>query len=104
MPGFNLYPDPYEDGRDADTRIEVIWNRGGVVYVGSTKLREGADRNTEIVPVVDGSAVPHASAIRPDAEYERAWSGYLPPLSRQQLNKLIETLRRARDQAYGKDA
>lgn len=29
---------------------------------------------------------------------------YTPPLTRDEINKLIRTLRRARDQAYGQDA
>lgn len=92
MPSFNLYPNPYPDGRDQDTRISVIWNRGREVYVGSTRLREGADRHAELVP-----------DDNPDAPYVPAWQGQLPPLDRQQINTLISTLRRARDQAYGRD-
>lgn len=93
MPTFNLYPTPNPDGTDSTCRVTVIWNRGQSVYVGSTRLRDGADRHAELVP-----------GDKPDDPYVPAWQGALPPLDRQQLNQLIETLRRARDQAYGKDA
>lgn len=42
------------------------------------------------------------AANNPTVSDERS-SVYTPPLSRDEINKLIRTLRRARDQVYGRD-
>lgn len=42
-------------------------------------------------------------AENPDASDPDRTTGYTPVLSRDEINKLIKVLRRARDQAYGRD-
>ena len=71
-------------------RIEVGWSRDMYVQVATTKLGS----NSEPV-AVDKDMVP--------VEPEGIWDGQWVDLDRHLINELIRVLRRARDQAFGRD-
>jgi len=91
MPKEIVYPRPNPNGTDADVRVEVGWSREQYVQIATRKLREGADRNAEFVEATD------------DEPLRYAWEGSFVDLDRWQINDLIRHLRRARDQAFGRD-
>jgi hypothetical protein len=93
MPKQMIYPLPNPDGTDADRRVEVGWSRERYVQVATTTLQPGADRDRDFI---DGSGT-ETEPVKP------AWDGQFVDLDRHQINELIRTLRRARDQAFGRD-
>jgi hypothetical protein len=76
-----IYPLPNPDGTNADRRVEVGWSRDRYVAVATTRV----------------------SAKQP-GDGETLWDeGQHVDLNREQINELIRVLRRARDQAFGRD-
>lgn len=69
--------------------VHVGWNRAGWVQVS---LEADPSYFRFVADNPDGEAVADGRT-----------SAYSPPLGREELNKLIRVLRRARDQAYGRD-
>jgi hypothetical protein len=67
--------------------VHVGWNRAGWVQVSI----EADQTYFRFV------------AENPDAQGDGRTTAYVPPLSRDEVNKMIRALRRARDQAYGRD-
>ncbi len=97
MATHNIYPHPNPDGSNADSRIELQWQRGGDVRIASTKWRgEGAPDTAQVY--LPGSHTGTAASGLP-----LAWDGQFIPLDRDQVNHLIRQLRAARDQAFGRD-
>jgi hypothetical protein len=97
-PQFGVVIDPGDSGHPVGTEIEkhpsaihVGWNRAGWVQLSleadPSYFRFVAD-NPDGAPFDDGS---------------QGTSAYSPVLNRVEINKLIRALRRARDQAYGRD-
>lgn len=76
------------------TAVRVGWERDGWVQIG-TVLKALLDGNPRPVDP-DSSDVGPAPAVFAD-------EGQFVDLDRKTLNNLIRTLRRARDQAYGRD-
>ena len=70
----------YDTAAGDDIALEVSWSRDGHVQLATKNL----DDTTPLVPSSGGNG----------------W--YMTP-TRHQINELIRTLRRARDQAYGRD-
>lgn len=89
-----LYPHPNPDGTNADSRIELHWQRDGAVQVASTKWAGQTDAPDTSMEYLPGTAV-NGPAL--------AWDGQFVDLTREQVNHLIKQLRVARDQAFGRD-
>lgn len=70
-----------------DAQVQVGWHKDAWVQVSIE-----ADRSYL-----------RFAADTPDAETSDRSTVYTPPLSRDEINKLIRTLRRARDQVFGRD-
>lgn len=67
------------------------------------ELAVGWHRDSWVQVSIEGDrAYFEMAAGYPDAEDDRT-SVYTPPLGRDEINKLIRTLRRARDQVFGRD-
>lgn len=77
----------------ADAALHVSWDVHGTLQIGYE-----TDRDTAAAMVKD-PGVP-TSGESQDAD---RITMYTPVLDRHEVNKLIRTLRRARDHAYGKD-
>ena len=70
-----------------DAQVQVGWHKDSYVQVS-----------------IEG----HVSYFRfaaenPDGDTSERSTVYTPPLSREEINKMIRTLRRARDQVFGRD-
>lgn len=108
MPKTNIYPHPNPDGTDASRRVEVGWQKDLGVQIGVTALVPGASPELEyVIPLGGGTATfpvttTWTSAATSPAP-QRAWDGQFVDLDREQLNRLIRTLRDARDAAFGRD-
>jgi hypothetical protein len=92
---------------DQRTKVEVGWARDRFVQVGSLRQAEPAGvvaYTSSDFPVMNtvGAAVVVTGGIVPP-EPEPEWAGQFVDLDRHGLNQLIRSLRRARDQAYGRD-
>ena len=74
--------------------VEVRWGRNGHVELGA-RVVYAVDTSADYVPTEaeGGGRWPAGEAIR----------GHYTPLDRAQINDLIRYLRRARDQAFGRD-
>jgi hypothetical protein len=97
MPKHFIYPRPLPDGRDAQSRLELHWQAGSYVQIGSATW--AGDPNH-----VDSTLVylqPATGIVVPDPK--EAWPGQFVELDRDQVNHLIRELRMARNQAFGKD-
>lgn len=90
MPKSSYYENARPDGTQ-QRRFEIGWNRDGGVQIATTRLAEGAEPDSEWLDAADG------------AEPKPAWDGQWMDLDRYQVNELIRALRRARDQAFGRD-
>lgn len=75
----------------ADSALHVSWDTTGTLQIGYE-----TDRKTA-AEILDARS-PHFDGGEPSRAVM-----YTPVLSRSEVNKLIRVLRRARDQAYGKD-
>ncbi|HEY6021610.1 MAG TPA: hypothetical protein VIY48_17605 [Candidatus Paceibacterota bacterium] len=98
MPKETFYP-PKEIQETAGkygmqpTRLEVTWNKDFAVNIRTATLDESAPKpDDEYFTSDDGSQV-----VKP------VWTGMFVDLDRQTINDLIRVLRRARDQAFGRD-
>ncbi len=90
MPKENVYSDTYPYGKDSPARsvAEVSWYReAGHVQLATRCIR--ADDET--------------SYDNPEFATLNAADGWYIDLDRAGINRLISNLRRARDQAFGKD-
>lgn len=90
------HPHPNPDGTNADSRIELQWQRhpAGDVRLATTRWAGDGPPDTTRA---------YLDPLGPDAELRYAWDGRYVELDRDQLNHLIRQLRTARDQAYGRD-
>lgn len=79
MPRETFYP---ASNDEPDCRVEVRWSKERFLQVGTTKH------------FVDPCA---------DVSSQEWWEGQWVDLDRQTINDLIRVLRRARDQAFGRD-
>jgi hypothetical protein len=91
MPRVSIYESARTPDSRQATRVSVGWHREGSVQLATTRLADGADPGDEWLDAQDG------------AEPQPAWQGSWLDLDRSQINQLITLLRKARDQAYGKD-
>lgn len=81
--------------------VIVAWNRDGTVQVATTasdadeRLRNWTESSPAGSPLAQPETQPGTSF--------RHFGGWHVDLGRQQINELIRVLRRARDQAFGRD-
>lgn len=90
------YERPYTDVSSAQSVIEVHWSRDHFVQVAARGFNDDLKYLTDdgVTHVAEGA----------EAERRKQWEqGYFVSLDRAAINKLIRDLRRARDQAFGKD-
>jgi hypothetical protein len=73
-----LSADPLHDGEEVEGLVQVGWN-------------------------VEAEYVQVATFSRAMVTHETIWDGFYVSLNRDGINRLIRNLRRARDQAYGRD-
>jgi len=110
MPKLNVYdPTPRgvnmetgEEGPERLRRVSVGWSRGvhvqvGVGWVDQANVRIGGD----IMKTVPASS----SAVWFDETDERGrqWQAQWCDMDRHTINELIRALRKARDEAFGRD-
>jgi hypothetical protein len=86
MPKTNIY-ESAPSIEEQRTRVSVGWAHERDVQIGVLHLRPDADRDREYGD--DG---------------ELNWQGWWMDLTRPQVNHLIQELRKARDDAFGRDA
>src|SRR5262245_41923080 len=90
---------------------EVVWHRDHGYIQLATTCRDGADRIVSILnewlteagqPTIDAGTVREklAAGEHPDPDFD-GWYATLE--RREDVNRLIRVLRRARDQAFGRD-
>ncbi len=95
MPKTNVYA-----SRDDSRRVEVGWQPGGGVQIGSTV------RNPVKLTTPAGGITITATGSTPGGTTDEdgwAWDGQFPDLDRHGINQLIRALREARDKAFGRD-
>lgn len=82
--------------------VIVSWSRDGTVQVATTAADAGErlSRWTEEVP--SGSPTDGPTKTEPGSRFDY-FDGWHVDLDRQRVNELIRILRRARDQAFGRD-
>jgi len=109
MPKHNIYPHPNPDGTDADRRVEVGWQRDCAVQIGVARLVSGHPKidvvypgspTTLGAPTTFSTITTSGTALFPG---EPTWESQHVELDRDQINRLIRTLREARDAAFGRD-
>ncbi len=101
MPKHYIYPQPNPDGTNAESRLELHWQRDNGVQITTTKwagLAGKVDHDVTYLAEALGTAITTSTA-----EVPLAWQGQAVELTRDQINHLIRELRIARDQAYGKN-
>lgn len=87
-PGMDV---PVDSTLHEQPSLDVMWNRdGGWVQIGFNAPREWWE---DLAETYDEE---HSPGVQD-------WSAWTDVLSRQEINHMIRTLRRARDLAYGKD-
>jgi len=94
MPRETIYGDP-----NTSTLIDVRWVKDCDVQIG-LRIDPGTDTDAAFIKLFDS----HGKEVAPVQDgigYDSLWT---ESLTRQQINKLIQLLRKARDGAYGKDA
>ncbi len=97
MPKTNVYAF-HDDSR----RVEVGWQPGGGVQIGST-VRNPVKAIS--VTGIDGTTAtmgPHPRGGTTDTD-GWTWDGQFTDLDRHGINQLIRAVRGARDKAYGRD-
>ncbi|HEX6872670.1 MAG TPA: hypothetical protein VF163_16355 [Micromonosporaceae bacterium] len=109
MPKVNIYATA-QPGVNVETgevvavtprRVSIGWSRGQFAQLGvGTKV----DPKDSVLAAIDGSG----AAIAPDAylgdvELGEEWKSEWIDLDRQMINQLIRELRKARDEAFGRD-
>lgn len=90
MPKSSFYENAAPDGTQS-RRVEIGWQHDQGVQIGVTNLAPGADPTSEFI---DGEG---------DQPPTPAWDGWFMNLDRGQINSIIRALKRARDQAFGRD-
>lgn len=98
MPKELIYSEalPYGEKSAARSVVGVHWGLGDHLQVSSSLFNDDG-----LYFTADG--LEH-QAEGEDAARREAWArGYYVGLNRRQVNHLIKTLRRARDQAFGRD-
>lgn len=101
---------PYGEDSPGRSVIEVSWSRHGSVQV-ATKCVHAADESDYHPPLEPIEVVPSFPAIEVAGEpvytelqmAEGIRSGFYLDLDRAGINAVIRSLRRARDQAFGRD-
>lgn len=82
--------------------VTVAWSRGGTVQVatvaadGDERLRSWSEETGAVEPGGE------RAASRPGTSF-KLFGGWHVDLDRHRVNELIRVLRRARDQAFGRD-
>lgn len=111
MPKEVIYADdghlPYgtpEDPGPARSVVELTWSREAEHVQLVTKCVEATSGET-YRPPLEATEVPHGSNMVEvvDLPEPRFQDGFYVTLNRDGINRLIRNLRRARDQAYGRD-
>ena len=94
---------PYGPDVPAVSVVEVGWHRDAEhVELASKCVR--SDDGSDYVPLLEPlQFAPGELGELVELEAGPVRSGFYVPLDRRGVNELIRTLRRARDQAYGKD-
>lgn len=86
-----------------DRRVEVCWHadpaNDGSGHVQVASVHHPGQSPANLAYTTMPATVTTSSAAYPDTE-----SGWYVDLDREQINRLIRVLRRARDAAYGADA
>lgn len=114
MPRETVYGSelPYGEDEPARSVVEIGWSReAGHVQITTKCIRadDGADYFPKLEQLPEDAFVPDASELGAAAgtllvEMEGlARSGHYVQLDRSGINDLIRNLRRARDQAFGRD-
>ena len=104
---------PYPSDRETPNKVELLWVRGQMVQIGVSMLPSGQDWDTKIGTALRGRVAGTLEATDEElgaaawiavAESVPAAGGSLwVDLERWQCNALVRLVRKARDQAYGKD-
>lgn len=115
MPKETVYGDtrPYGDDSPARSVVELRWDRDAGHVQLATRCVHAADHSTfipeEMKTVINDAGLAHTQELRgPSSEDDRdliwtCWDGFFIDLDRRGMNHLIRNLRRARDQAFGRD-
>jgi hypothetical protein len=96
---------PYGEDSPARAVVEVLWHRDcNHVQVVSRCIRvdDGTTFNGELPPAIQLQPI----VQQPDGEWSQPLTvadGFYVDLDRSGINKMIRDLRRARDQAFGRD-
>ncbi len=101
---------PYTEASSARSVVGVTWSReAGHVQVFVELFNDdlqyvSGEDYPGVVPSGPGAEVKTRTAEGPDAERRKIWAdGYYVTMGRGEINALIRHLRRARDQAFGRD-
>lgn len=92
-------------GRDSNNRVEVSWGRDSSHVQIATYCPSRLVAGT-----IPADVRPDGSSVAPDIGKDditiesQPFTGWYADLTRFEINTLIQNLRRARDQAFGKDA
>lgn len=104
MPREHIHPWPYQTSQ-ATYSVAVGWSRGQHVQIATVaadadeRLRGWVEIDDEASQPLDGKVV----ITEPGTRFNHLQGWYMD-LDRAQINALIVLLRKARDQAYGRDA
>lgn len=105
---------PYGEDDPGRSVVEVGWSRDGVYVQLATKCVHAADETDYHPPLEPFQGIVHSGTGEPVTDGDvvvgellevegLARSGHYVQLDRTTINELIRTLRRARDQAFGRD-
>lgn len=115
MPKELVYGDsrPYGDDSPAKSVAELRWDRDAGHVQLATKCVHMADHSTfipeEMKEIINEAGLAHTQELRGQASDDdrtlirTCWDGFYIDLDRRGMNELIRNLRRARDQAFGRD-
>lgn len=101
---------PYTEASSAQSVVGVTWSREGQhvqvfveLFNDDLKYVSGEDY-PDIVPIGGSEPIKTRTAEGEDALRRKIWAdGFYVTMERDGINKLIRNLRRARDQAFGRD-
>jgi hypothetical protein len=82
---------------DRHYRVDIGWSR----EAGHVEIAVKTDAASAILSMADHVPDSDTPGVRYDGQI--AWNGLHAQLDRTAVNELIRTLRKARDQAYGRD-
>ncbi len=101
------YPAPYEPSvaNSADLAVHGESWPEPEVHVSWTRTADHGPGHVQVSLLLPVGYVKHLAAAldAPDTPEPSGIGAYSPALTRDELNRMIRTLRRARDQAYGQD-